>query len=353
MTGLFTQPNALAACILLALVFYAVLGGADFGGGVWDLLARGPRRAEQRALIAHAIAPIWEANHVWLVLVIVLLFTCFPPAFAALSIALHIPLALMLIGIVLRGSAFVFRAYGSENDAAERRWGMVFASASVVTPVLLGMCVGAIASGAVGAARSEAGIYTRFVGTWLAPFPVACGALTLAAFSYLAAVYLTVDATRAGSRVLQDDFRSRALWAAGAVFATAVTALVTAGWGARSILIALTGSAWAAALHLSTAAAAVIALWALWTRRWRLARIAAPAQIALIIVGWGAAQYPNIIPGELTISDAAAPPITLFLTLLGLAGGTAILAPSLWYLFRVFKGHRGEPSATPAHPGDI
>ena len=149
MIDLFTLPNVLAGLIVVALNGYVLLGGADFGGGVWDLLASGPRRDSQRALIAEAMGPIWEANHVWLIIVVVLLFTCFPPAFAALSITLHIPLTLMLIGIVLRGSAFTFRAHHGEDSAMPLYWGRVFAIASAATPVFLGICLGAVASGAV------------------------------------------------------------------------------------------------------------------------------------------------------------------------------------------------------------
>src|SRR5450432_3610702 len=122
-----TPAIAIAGIMMIALNFYVLSAGADFGGGVWDFLASGPRRQAQRDLISHALAPIWEANHVWLILVIVLLFTCFPAAFSTIAIALHIPLSLMLIGIVLRGSAFIFRSYGSNHDAAQLRWGRVFA----------------------------------------------------------------------------------------------------------------------------------------------------------------------------------------------------------------------------------
>ena len=130
----FSLADSLAGIILIALTAYVLMGGADFGGGVWDLLASGSRKARQRDLIAHAIGPVWEANHVWLILAVVLLFTCFPSAFARIAIALHVPLTLMLIGIVLRGSAFVFRSYGGGG-------GRVFAVASLVTPVLLGVAV--------------------------------------------------------------------------------------------------------------------------------------------------------------------------------------------------------------------
>src|SRR5213592_3740128 len=149
-----TLADILAGIVFLALNAYALLGGADFGGGVWGLLARGPRKQAQRDLIAHAIGPVWEANHVWLILAVVLLFTCFPPAFARLGIALHIPLSLVLIGIVLRGSAFTFWRYGGETDAEQRHWAGTFAVASLITPVLLGVTVGAVASGAVSGPRA-------------------------------------------------------------------------------------------------------------------------------------------------------------------------------------------------------
>src|SRR6185436_5848430 len=139
----------LAGALMASLTLYALFAGADFGGGVWDLLASGPRKRAQRQLIAHAIGPVWEANHVWLILAVVLMFVCFPLAWAALSTALHVPLTLLLVGVVLRGSAFAFRSYGSDDDAAQRRWGRTFAMASVVTPLTLGMCVGATASGAI------------------------------------------------------------------------------------------------------------------------------------------------------------------------------------------------------------
>src|SRR5213593_2091677 len=147
-----TLADILAGIIFVALNAYALLAGADFGGGVWDLLASGPRKQRQRELIADAIGPVWEANHVWLILAIVLLFTCFPPAFARLGTRLHIPLSLVLIGIVLRGSAFTFWRYGGagDGDEAQRYWGVVFAIASLITPLLLGTTVGAIASGALG-----------------------------------------------------------------------------------------------------------------------------------------------------------------------------------------------------------
>ena len=144
-----TAAEWTAWVVVVALNAYVLFAGADFGGGVWDLFASGLRRREQRELISHAIGPIWEANHVWLIIAVVMLFTAFPDVFALLGILLHIPLSLMLFGIVLRGSAFVFRSYGARDDATQQRWGRVFAMASVITPILLGVVVVALVASLV------------------------------------------------------------------------------------------------------------------------------------------------------------------------------------------------------------
>lgn len=334
MSELLALPNVVAAVIAVALNAYALFGGADFGGGVWDLLASGPRRERQRELIAHAIGPIWEANHVWLILVIVLLFTCFPPVFAQLSIALHIPLALMLVGIVLRGSAFAFRTYGRHGEVAEERWGRTFAMASVVTPVLLGVSIGAVASGQL-VRPGRLAFFARFVEPWLTPFAWGVGVFALTLFAFLAAVYLTLEARDEG---LKEDFRRRALVSAGAVFVAAFGVLLLSHGAAPRIRHGLTASAWALPFHVATGVAAVTAIAALWYRRFRLARVAAAAQVSLILWGWILAQFPYLLPPQYTIDEAAAPAITLRLVLLGLGVGAFVLLPSLYYLFRVFKG---------------
>jgi cytochrome d ubiquinol oxidase subunit II len=333
MIDLFTLPNLLAALIVVALNGYVLLGGADFGGGVWDLLASGPRRDRQRALIAEAIAPIWEANHVWLIIVIVLLFTCFPPAFSELATTLHVPLTIMLIGIVLRGSAFAFRAHHGEQSGAQLRWGRVFAIASTLTPLLLGVCLGALASGSV-PRQGKTGFNAVFIAPWLTLFCFGAGALTLALFAFLAAVYLTVEAREIP---LQKDFRRRALGAAFAVFVTAAGTLALALLDAPRLQRGLITTPWALPLHLATGAAAVTAICALWKQRYRLARVAAAAQVSLILWGWTLAQYPYLIPPTLTIAEAAAPNVTLTLVLWALGGGALVLFPSLVYLFRIFK----------------
>ena len=327
-------PEVLVAGVMLvALIFYALLAGADFGGGVWDLLARGQRASQQRALIAGAIGPIWEANHVWVILVIVLLFTAFPPAFAAIATALHIPLTAMLIGIVLRGAAFTFRTYDSQADAVQRRWGRVFAIASVITPLMLGVCVGAIASGAITVAN---GIVTSgFFSAWLAPFPWAVGGFALVLFAFLAAVYLTVEAP---DEALREDFRRRALGAAVAVGVLALLVFLLSGSGAPRIRAGLSASPWAWPLQIATGLAALGAIGALWWRRFALARALAAAQVTLILLGWGVAQFPYLVEPNLTIYDTAAPPATLNLLLITLGLGALLLFPSLYVLFRIFKG---------------
>jgi cytochrome d ubiquinol oxidase subunit II len=330
----------LAGILALSLNAYVLLGGADFGGGVWDLLASGPRRNRQREVIAHALGPIWEANHVWLILAIVLTFTCFSPVFARLGIVLHIPLTLMLIGIVLRGSAFTFRTYDSQHDTAQRRWGRIFSSASVITPVLLGVSIGAVASGRVGMEPSG-GFVERFIDPWLTPFAFSVGLLALTLFAFLAAVFLTLE-TR--DRQLSDDFRARALAAGAAVFFASALVLLLSHEAAPLVRAGLMSSSWALPLHLATGVTAIAVLAALWFRRYRLARIGVGLQVSLILWGWAIAQYPFLLPPTFTIANSAAPESTLRWTLIVLAVGGAVLLPSLWYLFQVFKTVPADPA---------
>jgi cytochrome d ubiquinol oxidase subunit II len=323
----------LAGVLLVSLTFYALMGGADYGGGVWDLLAWGPRASRQRELIAEAIGPIWEANHVWLILVIVVLFTGFPLAFATISTALHIPLSLLLIGIVLRGSAFTFRSYDRGEDNVQRRWGRIFAVASLVTPFLLGVTLGAIASGNI---RIKFETFSEgFISPWLGSFPLAVGGFALALFAFIAAVYLTLETK---DEALQEDFRVRALAAAAAVGALALIVFLLSESGAPLIRAKLASSWWTWPLQIATGAMAVGAISALWTRRYRLARLCAAAQVTLILWGWGMAQFPYLIEPDITIYNAAAPPVTLRLLLAALAVGALLLFPSFYYLYRVFKG---------------
>jgi cytochrome d ubiquinol oxidase subunit II len=331
------EPVVLLSVVLvLSLTAYALLGGADYGGGLWDLLASGPTAERQRATIAHAIGPVWEANHVWLIVAIVVVFTGFPRAFAALSTFLHVPLLLVLIGIVLRGSAFVFRAYGPDDPRYERFWGRVFAVASTATPLFLGVIVGAITEGRL-PASTEGSFVTVFIRPWLTPFSSAVGAFALALFGYLAAVYLTLEAGGADERAA---FRLRALTSGAIVFALAATVLLLAVPEVRRALLT---SAWALPLHVATGASAVAAFAFLWVERYQLARLAAASQVVFILWGWALSQYPYAIRPHLTLAEAAAPANVQILLLQVLGVGTVVLLPSLLYLFGIF-GPRGHQS---------
>ncbi|HEV8341014.1 MAG TPA: cytochrome d ubiquinol oxidase subunit II [Candidatus Binatia bacterium] len=322
--------------LFAALVLYAVLGGADYGGGVWDLLASGPRAGEQRRLIETAIGPVWEANHVWLIFMIVLLFTAFPPAFAALSTALHIPLTLMLLGIVLRGTSFTFRQYDRQDDTVHRRWGRLFAISSVFTPLMLGICIGAISTG--GILVQNGFVTSGFLQPWLAPFPFAVGLFALLLFAFLAAVYLTVEAE---DEALREDFRRRALVSAGVVGALALTVYLMSQEAAPLVRAGLTQRPWSWPLQIVTGVFAAGTLGALWRRHFHLARVLAVGQVALILTGWALALYPFLVPPDISITEAAAPLNVLRPVLWGIAIGLLILVPSLLYLFRVFKGRNG------------
>jgi cytochrome d ubiquinol oxidase subunit II len=330
------------AILLLGVLLYALLGGADFGGGVWDLLARGPRAGEQRAVIAHAIGPIWEANHVWLIFVIVLVFTVFPPVFAAVSIALYIPLALALLGIVFRGAAFIFRTPARNVAVGAGAWDRVFAVASTVTPVFFGMAAGAVASGQI--RIEDGGVVSDLWRTWLAPFPFAVGLLALATCAYLAAVYLTLETTGE----LQEDFRRRALGAGAAFAVLAAVVLLLSRSGAPWIWHGLTSRVAVFAIPMGIGFA-VLSGWAVFRRRYRLARAAAIVEVALLLTGWALAQYPYLVVPDLTFENAAASPAMMRAALVVLGIGALFLLPSLWFLFRVFKAEL--PGAVDVAPG--
>ncbi len=324
-------PDLVASLAIVALTAYLVLGGADFGGGVWNLLASGPRTDEQRTAVAAAIGPVWEANHVWLIFLVVILFTAFPLAFSVLSVALFWLGHLVLLGIVLRGAAFVFRAHGHEAARSPLNWGNTFGVASLFTPVLLGAALGVIASGRI---RVVDGVVQGAAeGLWISPFPLAAGLLVLAVCAYLAAVYLTLE-TRGD---LREDFRKRGLgaWAfGGAAFAaTILLAWFEAPnlWSGPAVRLAAGTLAAGAILALGSGLA-------LWQRRFSTARVLAIGQVALLVAGWALAQRPYILYPDLTIQEAAAPAATLSFVLWTLPFGMVLLVPSLALLFAVFKG---------------
>jgi cytochrome d ubiquinol oxidase subunit II len=341
-------PALVAAVIYVALLVYTLTGGADFGGGVWDLFAAGPRRDRQLALVARAIGPIWEANHVWLIVVVVLLFVCFPPAFAAIMTALHIPLTLMLIGVVLRGSAFVFRAYDPVSRGAaggDTAWGRVFAVSSLLTPVTLGLSLGAVVGGGLRLDPATGLVQTDFVSAWLAPFPLLVGLATLSISALLAAVYLVHEA--GPDAELRADFRRRALLAGVATGASALGALAAARTGAPALWDGLMQRPWSPLFQAGTALIAVGALVAILTRRDQAARLLVGAQVVAVVGGLGAATWPWILPGQLRFVDAASPPEVLWPVLGVLLGGAVPTVPAFLWLYAVFKG---PPAAADAAP---
>jgi cytochrome d ubiquinol oxidase subunit II len=322
----------IAAIMLASLILYALMGGADYGGGMWDLLAFGGRAQRQRHAIVEAIAPIWEANHVWLVLVIVLLFSAFPLAFSTIMTALNIPITAMLIGIVLRGSAFMFRKYDSTNDAVQRRWSTVFGVASFFTPFFQGLTMGALTTGNIHLVGDR--VTTGFFAGWLTPFALACGLFALALFAFLAATYMTVD-TRSEPD-LQDDFRLRAIWAQIGLILLAIIVFITSKNGAPLMYRGLTNW-WAPILLGWTVLSAITAFLALWFRGFHLARTAAVVQVTCVLVGWALAQFPHLVTPDVTIQNAAAPESALKPLLIALGAGAVVLLPSLLYLLQIFK----------------
>ncbi|MBA3612157.1 MAG: cytochrome d ubiquinol oxidase subunit II [Nitrospirales bacterium] len=322
----------LAGFLLISLTLYVLLGGADYGAGIWYLLARGPNGHAQRQLIATAIGPIWEANHVWLILVVTLLFSAFPLAYARVSTLLHIPLTLLLTGIVLRGSAFAFRSYDVRRSPLHRFWGTLFGLASLITSMFLGITLGTIASNNLQYHQGE--FVQVFVLPWVQPFPLAVGIWTMTLFAFLASVYLIHESPVPALRQL---FRRRALGALAASGVMAILVFLLAKDDAPDIPqeLARSSNGWVFLIlaMLGMLASAI----GLWMNRFHLARISAMGYVTAIIWGWGFSQFPVLIKPDLTIYNAAAPPTTLVLLLVALVAGMVVVFPSLLYLFRLFK----------------
>jgi len=318
------------------LLAYVLTGGADFGAGLWDLLASGPRAKAQRAAIEHSIAPIWEANHVWLIFVIVVVFTVFPDAFATLCIAFHVPLLLVLFGIVMRGSAFVFRAYSLAPEASRSRWGRVFAWASIVTPVFLGMTLGGMSSGLI---QLQGQVVTSgYFAGWTTLFALAVGLFTLALFGLLAATYLCAD----GPRILQRDFKIRALSAEFAAGLLAVFALFRAHTDAPLLWQRMSEIEMFWPAQFAAGALAVVIFVTLAFGYFRFARVAVVLQVALVVGLWGWAMDGDLILNAANVQSSGARAETVEGVLPILAVGFALCLPSLYYLFRVFRSASAE-----------
>jgi cytochrome d ubiquinol oxidase subunit II len=325
--------EVVAAVMFVGITLYGVLAGADFGAGFWDLVAGGTRRGRApRALIEESIAPVWEANHVWLIFVLVVLWTGFPTAFAPIMATLYIPLTGAAIGIILRGGAFAFRK-ASTTLPARRLFGATFAFSSVLTPYFLGAVVGGVASGRVPAGDEAGDVVT----SWCNPTSVLGGALAVVVCAFLAAVYLAGDARRRGHDDLVVHFRARALASGAVAGAVALAGVFVLRADARPLFDGLTGRG--APLMVVSGAAGAGTLLLVGRHRFEPARYLAAIAVVAVLWGWAAGQYPWLLFDELRIDDGAGARATLVAMLATLGVGTALLLPPLvWLLVLTQRG---------------
>jgi cytochrome d ubiquinol oxidase subunit II len=316
--------------LVLGVTAYAVLGSADFGAGFWDLTAGGASRgARVRGLIQRSMSPVWEANHVWLIFVLVIAWTAFPVAFGSVFSTLRLPLFLAAIGIIFRGGAFALRGEAATIREA-RVLGALFALSSVLIPYFLGAAIGGVASGRVEVGNARGDV----IDSWVNPTSAVIGVLAVATGAYLAAVYLAGDALRAGLPDLQRAFRARALAMGAVTGIVAIGGLIVLRDDARSLYDGLT-SGRGLAMVLASGAAGAVTLALVWTERFGLARLTAAIAVAAVTVGWAFAQDPYLLPPELTLDEAAASDATLEALVIGVGVGSLLLVPSLWFLYRL------------------
>lgn len=324
---------------LIGLVFYTVLGGADFGAGIWQLTAApGPHGEEIREHAHHAMGPVWEANHVWLVFVLTVVWTSYPVVFGSTASTLSVPLFLAGLGIVLRGTAYALRSVAS-SPRELGRIGTVFSVSSILTPLALGAAVGGIASRRVPAGNAAGDL----VSSWLNPTSAAIGVLAVAFAAYLAAVFLSADAVRRGRPELESAFRRRALAAGIVAGGIAIAAIFVVRSDAKPLYHGLVHGRGLAALAVSIVAG-VATLAFVWRRLYEPARYTAALAVAAVIAGWALAQSPVLLPG-LTVDQAAAPRDTLICVVVAVVAGGVVVFPWLALLFRLFLGGRFDPEA--------
>jgi cytochrome bd ubiquinol oxidase subunit II len=337
-----SQADAVAGVLWVGVTAYAVFGGADFGGGLWSLLAgTGDRGRRARELIDWAIGPVWEANHVWLIFVLVVLWTAFSTAFEAIFSTLFIPLSLAVLGIVLRGSGFAFqhtaRCIGGRKVAM-----LLFGLSSLLTPFFLGTVIGAVAAGKVPVGNAAGDP----VSSWLNPLSLVIGALFVATSAYLAAVFLVSDARRAGAPDLERYFVTRALAAAVVAGALAVAGILVLHADARYLYDGLTGRGLPLVIVSGLCGAAVLVL----LRRGAHAgpRVLAAGAVTAVVWGWGVAQHPYLLPQVLTIDDAAAPGATLTGVLVVFGVAVVLVLPSIGLLFTLAQRSLIEETERPS-----
>lgn len=322
-----------AVALFVGVVCYAVLGGADFGAGFFDLTAGDARDGSRvRLLVDHSIGPVWEANHVWLIYVLVMWWTAFPETFAAATTTLILPLALALLGIVLRGASFAFRKYAGTLGQA-RLFGAVFATSSLITPFFLGAVAGAIASGRV-PAEGEGPV----LDSWLHPTSLFGGLIAVGTCVFLAGTFLTADADRSGQPDLASRLRVRTLGVGVLTGLVVLAALLPLQQDAPTLSEGLRGRA--APLIVLSAVCGAATLVLVWRRRYGIARIAAVGAVGSVVTGWGVAQYPWLLVDEVTIDDGAGAPATLRALLVVVALAAVVVLPPLVYLFRLTQTER-------------
>ena len=336
--------DAVLVLMWVGLTCYALFAGADFGGGLWDLLAGGSRSGRtQRALIEHSIGPVWEANHVWLIFVVVMLWTAFPPVFAAVMSTLYLPLTFTALGIIARGAAFAFRK-ASTQLWQQRLFGACFAASSVITPLFLGTVAGAIASGRVPPGLATGDLIT----SWINPTSVLGGILAVLTCAHLAAVYLCADAARINHTDLVRVFQRRALASGLLSGAVALAGIGVLKVDAPDLFHGLTHRA--LPLVILSAVTGVGGLLLLRASRWGWARAVSACAVAAILWAWGAAQYPIMLFPGLTVTEAEATGPVLANTLIALGIGAVLLVPSLLWLYTLFQkpGEQEKPTSQAA-----
>jgi cytochrome d ubiquinol oxidase subunit II len=316
--------------VIVGIVAYAVLGSADFGAGFWDLTAGDARRGGPiRGMVQHSMGPVWEANHVWLIFILVIAWTAFPVLFGSVFSTLYIPLFLASIGIIFRGAAFAMRGQAATMREA-RVLGALFASSSVLIPLFLGAVLGGIASGRVTVGNATGDPWS----SWLNPTSAVIGVIAVLTGAHLAAVYLAGDSVRADQPQLARAFRTRALGSGVASGAVALAGILVVRSDARPLFDGLT-SGGGLAMVLVSGAAGIATLALVWAERYNVARFVVAVAVAAIVVGWALAQDPYVLPGQLTLDQAAAGDATLAAVLIGIGVGSVILGPSLWWLYRL------------------
>jgi cytochrome d ubiquinol oxidase subunit II len=318
------------AVLVLGLVMYSVLGGADFGAGFWDLTAGGAQRgARVRGMLKRSMSPVWEANHVWLIFVLVIFWTGFPNAFGPVMETLYMPLFLAAVGIIFRGTAFALRGEAATIGEA-RVLGATFALSSVIVPFCLGATIGAVASGQVGVPADASSPWS----SWTNATSLYIGALAVATSAYMAAVFVAGDSVRAGLPDLVEAFRKRALGAGVVTGALAVGGLFVLRSDARHLYDGLTSGV-GLAIVIGSAIAGLVTIWLVWARRFGIARVTSAAAVGAILVGLVVAIRPDFLPGQMTLDAAAADNTTLVTLLVAVVIAVAILVPALGYLYKL------------------